>query len=197
MNTKILLEHLYIVFFSVVLSILAGLPLGVAAYLWKPARKPILRLSELLQTIPALALLGMVMLVLGAGKTTVITGLLLYSLLPIVHNTYIGLEAIDPGVKRAARGMGMSRWDRLMTVELPLSFPMIFAGIRIAAVTSVGIAVFAASVGGGGLGSVINRGIRTQNIQLILSGTLTLMAVALVLDGLMAWLEHSLKSGRR
>ncbi|HHX30062.1 MAG TPA: ABC transporter permease [Clostridiaceae bacterium] len=197
MNTKILLEHLYIVFFSVVLSILAGLPLGVAAYLWKPARKPILRLSELLQTIPALALLGMVMLVLGAGKTTVITGLLLYSLLPIVHNTYIGLEAIDPGVKRAARGMGMSRWDRLMTVELPLSFPMIFAGIRIAAVTSVGIAVFAASVGGGGLGSVINRGIRTQNIQLILSGTLTLMAMALVLDGLMAWLEHSLKSGRR
>ena len=197
MNTKIILEHLYLVFMSVILSIGLGLPLGVMAYFHKSVRKPILWISELLQTIPALALLGMVMMVLGAGKATVITGLLLYSLLPIVHNTYLGLETIDPGIKRAARGMGMSRWDRLFSIELPLSFPMIFTGIRIATVTAVGIAVFATSVGGGGLGSVINQGIRTQNMRLILSGTLTLMAMAILFDGVMALIESSLKKGGR
>ena len=192
MNTKILLEQLFIVFASVIVSIAAGLPLGVMAYLYRPLRKPILWISELLQTVPALALLGLVMLVVGAGKTTVIIGLLLYSLLPIVHNTYLGLETIDQGIKRAARGMGMSRLDRLFSVELPLSFPMIFTGIRIATVTSVGIAVFATSVGGGGLGSIINQGIRTQNMKLILSGTLTLMAMAVIFDGEMALIEKRL-----
>ena len=192
MNTKILLEHLYLVFLSVVLSIAVGLPLGITAYLYKPFRRPLLRVTELLQTIPALALLGMVMLVVGAGKTTVIIGLLLYSLLPIVHNSYIGLAQIDPAIKRAARGMGMSKFDRLFAVELPLAFPLIFTGIRIATVTSVGIAVFATSVGGGGLGALINQGIRTQNIQKILSGTLSLMAMAVIFDAVMAWIEKRL-----
>ena len=192
MNTKILLEHLYLVLMSVVLSIAVGLPLGITAYLYKPFRRPLLRVTELLQTIPALALLGMVMLVIGAGKTTVIIGLLLYSLLPIVHNSYIGLAQIDPAIKRAARGMGMSKFDRLFAVELPLAFPLIFTGIRIATVTSVGIAVFATSVGGGGLGTLINQGIRTQNIQKILSGTLSLMAMAVIFDAVMACIETRL-----
>jgi len=192
MNTKILLEHLYLVLLSVVLSIAVGLPLGITAYLYKPFRRPLLRVTELLQTIPALALLGMVMLVVGAGKTTVIIGLLLYSLLPMVHNSYIGLAQIDPAIKRAARGMGMSKFDRLFAVELPLAFPLIFTGIRIATVTSVGIAVFATSVGGGGLGALINQGIRTQNIQKILSGTLSLMAMAVIFDAVMAWIEKRL-----
>ena len=192
MNTKILLEHLYLVLLSVVLSIAVGLPLGITAYLYKPFRRPLLRVTELLQTIPALALLGMVMLVVGAGKTTVIIGLLLYSLLPIVHNSYIGLAQIDPAIKRAARGMGMSKFDRLFAVELPLAFPLIFTGIRIATVTSVGIAVFATSVGGGGLGALINQGIRTQNIQKILSGSHSLMAMAVIFDAVMAWIEKRL-----
>ncbi|HQB81157.1 MAG TPA: ABC transporter permease [Bacillota bacterium] len=189
---KILMEHLYIVFMSVLFSVAVGLPLGVMAYLYRRARKPLLWTSELLQTVPALALLGMVMLVVGAGKLTVIIGLLLYSLLPIVHNTFLGLETIDPGIKRAARGMGMSKMDRLFSVELPLAFPMIFTGIRIATVTSVGIAVFATSVGGGGLGSIINQGIRTQNMKLIARGTLSLMAMAVIFDGAMAWIEKRL-----
>ncbi|HPX92575.1 MAG: ABC transporter permease [Fastidiosipila sp.] len=192
MMIKILMEHLYIVFMSVLFSVAVGLPLGVMAYLYRRARKPLLWTSELLQTVPALALLGMVMLVVGAGKLTVIIGLLLYSLLPIVHNTFLGLETIDPGIKRAARGMGMSKMDRLFSVELPLAFPMIFTGIRIATVTSVGIAVFATSVGGGGLGSIINQGIRTQNMKLIARGTLSLMAMAVIFDGAMAWIEKRL-----
>ncbi|HZK29464.1 MAG TPA: ABC transporter permease [Clostridia bacterium] len=192
MNTKIVLDHLYIVLVSVILSVGVGLPLGVVAYLYRPVRKPVLWISELLQTIPALALLGLVMLVVGAGKATVVIGLLLYSLLPIVHNTYLGLENVNPGIKRAARGMGMSRMDRLFSVELPLSFPMIFTGIRIATVTSIGVAVFATSVGGGGLGSIIYQGIRTQNMKLILTGTLTLMAMAIIFDGGMALIEKRL-----
>ena len=192
MSMQIVLEHLYLVLMSVLASAIVGLPLGICAYLYRPARKLVLMVSELLQTIPALALLGLVMLVFGAGKGTVIIGLVLYSLLPIVHNTFLGLDNIDPAIKEAAYGMGMSQMDRLGNVELPLAFPMIFTGIRIATVTSVGVAVFATSVGGGGLGTIINQGIRTQNMQLILSGTLTLMAMAVIFDGGMALIEKRL-----
>ena len=189
MTMKIVLEHLYLVFMSVLFSTAVGLPLGIFAYLNRPARKVVLWASEVLQTIPALALLGMVMVLFGAGKPTVIIGLVLYSLLPIVHNTFLGLDNINPGIKEAARGMGLSKWDRLFSIELPLAFPMVFTGIRIATVTAVGVAVFATSVGGGGLGAIINQGIRTQNMRLIFSGTLTLMAMAVVFDAGMALIE--------
>ncbi|MDD2992411.1 MAG: ABC transporter permease [Pygmaiobacter sp.] len=189
MTMKLVLEHLYLVLLSVLFSTAVGLPLGIFAYLNRPARKVVLWASEVLQTIPALALLGMVMVLFGAGKPTVIIGLVLYSLLPIVHNTFLGLDNINPGIKEAARGMGLSKWDRLFSIELPLAFPMVFTGIRIATVTAVGVAVFATSVGGGGLGSIINQGIRTQNMRLIFSGTLTLMAMAVVFDAGMALIE--------
>lgn len=192
MTTKLVLEHLYLVFLSVLFSTAIGLPLGIFAYLYRPARRIVLWTSEILQTIPALALLGLVMLAFGAGKTTVVIGLVLYSLLPVVHNTFLGLDTIGSGIIEAARGMGLSKWDRLFTIELPLAFPMVFTGIRIATVTSVGVAVFATSVGGGGLGSIINQGIRTQNMRLILSGTITLMAMAVLFDLSMALIEKKL-----
>jgi len=189
MTMKIVLEHLYLVLMSVLFSTAVGLPLGIFAYLYRPARQVVLWVSEILQTIPALALLGMVMVLFGAGKPTVIIGLVLYSLLPIVHNTFLGLDGINPGIKEAARGMGLSKSDRLFSIELPLALPMVFTGIRIATVTGVGVAVFATSVGGGGLGAIINQGIRTQNMRLIFSGTLTLMAMAVVFDAGMALIE--------
>lgn len=192
MTLDILLEHLYLVFMSVLFSTFVGLPLGIIAYLYRPIRRVVLWGSEILQTIPALALLGLVMLVFGAGKLTVIIGLVLYSLLPIVHNTFLGLENISAGVKEAARGMGLSKWDRLLSIELQLAFPMIFTGIRIATVTSVGVAVFATSVGGGGLGSIINQGIRTQNMHLVLSGTFAMMIMAVFFDFTMALIEKKL-----
>lgn len=197
MTAEIVLEHLYLVFLSVLFSTAVGLPLGICAYLYSPARRSILWISEILQTIPALALLGMVMLMLGPGKTTVVTGLVLYSLLPVVHNTFLGLDSISPGIKEAAKGMGLSKWDRLFSIELPMAFPMIFTGTRIATVTSVGVAVFATTVGGGGLGSVINQGIRTQNVRLILFGTVTLMAMAVVFDLIMAAIEKKLSRSRK
>ena len=186
-------EHLYIVLLSVLLSLALGLPLGVAAYLWPRVRRPILWVADLFQTVPSLALLGILMVFLGAGKATVVGGITLYSLLPIVRNTCLGLSEVDPGLKEAARGCGMSRWEQLTKVELPLALPMTFTGIRIAAVNAIGTAVFAAFVGGGGLGAAIYQGIRVRNMRLILLPTAALMAMAFLFDTLMGWFEKYLQ----
>ncbi len=147
-------------------------------------------------TIPSLALLGMIMVVLNPGKLTVIIGITLYSLLPIVRNTYLGLQEVDPGIKEAARGMGMSKFYRLFKVEVPYAFPTMFTGVRIAVVNAIGTAVFAAFVGGGGLGSVITQGIRISSMKMILSATGVLMVIALVLDLLMGWFEKQMKKNK-
>lgn len=193
MTWELVWQHLFIVLASALLSIAIGLPLGVLAYLFPKARAVILRIVDLLQTVPSLALLGTIMVFLGAGKQTVILGIMLYSLLPIVRNTCLGLQEVDPGVKEAARGMGMGRMYRLLKVEFPLAFPMIFTGVRIAVVNAIGSAVFAAFVGGGGLGSVINRGIRIQDMRLILSATGALMLIAMILDLTMGAIERHLE----
>ncbi|WP_303866440.1 ABC transporter permease [Acetobacterium wieringae] len=197
MDASIVLEHLYLVAMTVIFSVIVGLPIGVLAYLKPSVRKIVLWSVELLQTIPALALLGLIIIALGPGKMTVITGLVLYSLLPIVHNTFVGLESVDSGIKEAGKGMGLTQLDRLISVEIPLAFPMIFTGIRIATVTTVGVAVFATSVGGGGLGKVIYQGIRTQNMNLIVSGTVSLMIMAVLFDVLMIWINRRLAKGTR
>jgi len=186
------LEHLYIVLIAVVLTIVVGVPLGVLAYFFPRARRIILGVSEILQTIPAMAMLGIIMVFIGAGKPTVVLGLLLYSLLPVVQNTYIGLNEVDSGIKEVATGMGMTRLYKLIHVELQIAFPYVFTGIRIATVTAVGVAVFACFVGGGGLGNVIYNGIRVQNMRLILSSTGVLMAMAIGFDALMALAEKYL-----
>lgn len=193
MTWNLIWEHLFIVLAAGILSIAIGLPLGILAYLYPKARPVILRIVDILQTIPALALLGIIMVFVGAGKVTVITGIMLYSLLPIVRNTYLGLQQVDSGVKEAALGMGMSRAYRLFGVEFPLAFPTIFTGIRIAVVNAIGTAVFAAFVGGGGIGSVLNRGIRVQDMGLILKGTMALMTIAVVLDLLMGLFEGKMR----
>jgi osmoprotectant transport system permease protein len=192
MSFDIVLEHLLMVIASVVCSIIVGLPLGIASYYFPRARKTILFISDVLQTVPSLALLGIIMIFVGAGKLTVIIGITLYSLLPIVRNTYLGLSEVDPGVKEAARGMGMSRFYRLFKIELPLAFPIMFTGIRIATVNAIGTIVFAASVGGGGLGSVIYKGIRVMNVKWIALGTLSLMLMAIVFDVTMGIVEKRL-----
>lgn len=193
MTWSLVTEHLFIVLAASLFSIGIGLPLGILAYVYPKARSLILRVVDLLQTIPALALLGIIMVFMGAGKVTVITGITLYSLLPIVRNTCLGLQEVDPGVKEAARGMGMSRPYRVLRVEFPLAFPTVFTGIRIAVVNAIGTAVFAAFVGGGGLGGIINRGIRIQDIGLILSGTGVLMVIAIILDSLLSWMEKEMR----
>ncbi len=197
MTLKLLWEHIYIVLMSMALATVVGLPLGIVCYFCPKVRKPIMWVVDVLQTIPALALLGMIMVVAGAGKPTVIIGIALYSLLPIVSNTCLGLEQVDEGIKEAARGMGMGRWKRLQSVELPLAFPVIFTGLRIAAVNSVGSAVFAAFVGGGGIGTLINKAVRIRDMGLLAQGTVTLMAIAVALDLGMGAIEKALAGKER
>ncbi|MDO5142815.1 MAG: glycine betaine ABC transporter substrate-binding protein [Eubacteriales bacterium] len=197
MTWSLVMEHLFIVLASSLLSICIGLPLGLLAYAVPKARAVILRVVDLLQTVPALALLGIIMVFIGAGKATVITGITLYSLLPIVRNTCLGLQEVPAGIKEAARGMGMSTLYRLLRVEFPLAFPTVFTGIRIAVVNAIGTAVFAAFVGGGGLGGIINRGIRVQDMGLILGATGALMVIAILLDTLLSWVEKQMYTAHR
>lgn len=197
MTAAMVLDHLLIVLASLVIAIGMGVPLGLLSYLSPKVGAVILRVVDLIQTTPALALLGIIMVFMGAGKPTVMVGLALYSLLPIVRNTNLGLSQVAPHLKEAATGMGMSRTYRLLHVELPLAAPMLFTGIRIAVVNAIGTAVFAASVGGGGIGNIINSGIRQRNMELILYGTLALMAMALVLDLVMGFVERRLNSHTR
>ena len=196
MTWSLICEHLFIVLAASILSIAIGLPLGIWAYVSKTARPIILRAVDLLQTIPSLALLGIIMVFLAPGKLTVITGITLYSLLPIVRNTCLGLQEVDPGVKEAARGMGMSKPYRVLMVEFPLAFPTVFTGIRIAVVNAIGTAVFAAFVGGGGLGGVITQAIRISDMKLILAATGVLMVIAVVLDLLMGWFENQMRKDK-
>ena len=193
MSWNLVIDHLFMVLAASVLAIAIGIPLGIMAYLYPKTRKVILNIVDILQTIPALALLGLIMIVSGAGKGTVILGIMLYSLLPITRNTYLGLSGIDPGIKEAATGVGMTSAERLTKVEFPIAFPTIFTGIRIAIVNAIGIAVFAAFVGGGGIGSVMYQAIRTQDMAKILLATGVLMVIAVVLDLLMSLSESMIR----
>lgn len=193
MTFSLIMEHMFLVLAAVTLSILIGIPLGVCAYMMPKSRGVILKAVDILQTIPALALLGLIMILAGPGKLTVVIGITLYSLLPIVQNTCLGLSGIDPGVEEAAKGVGMTPMERLTQVEFPIAFPTVFTGIRIALVNAIGIAVFAAFVGGGGIGGVMNKAIRTQDMQMILTATGALMLIAVVLDLLMGVSEAQIR----
>jgi osmoprotectant transport system permease protein len=193
MSWSLVIEHLFIVLAASVLSIAVGIPLGIAAYLFPKARRIILKVVDIFQTIPALALLGMIMILVGPGKTTVVIGITLYSLLPIVSNTYLGLSGVDPGIREAAKGVGMTRFERITKVEFPLAFPSVFTGIRLAIINAIGTAVFAAFVGGGGIGGVMNRAIRTQNMKMILEATGCLMLIAIILDLAMSFCESRIR----
>ena len=193
MTVSLILEHLFLVLAAAILSIAIGLPLGILAYVSPKLRGVILRVVDLLQTIPSLALLGVIMVVLGPGKATVVTGITLYSLLPIVRNTCLGFQQVDPGIKEAATGMGMSAAYRIFRVELPLAFPTVFTGIRIAVVNAIGTAVFAAFVGGGGLGSVITQAIRVSDMSMLLKATAALMVIAMALDVIMGRFEKMME----
>ena len=197
MTLSMVVEHLSMVVFAIVIAILIGGAPGPAVLSQPAARGVVLRVVDLIQTTPALALLGIIMVTpLGAGKPTVILGLALYS--PPAHRAqrHPGAEpGVPPPSREAAKGMGMTRVYSLFHVELPLAMPMLFTGLRIAVVNAIGTAVFASSVGGGGLGNLINTGIRRNDVAMILSGTAALMAMALLLDNLMAFCER--RMGRR
>jgi len=178
-------EHLGLVLFSVLLAILIGLPLGILAYRSTAVRGPILGIAGVLQTIPSLALFGFLIpapFIGGIGPRTAITALVLYALLPIVRNTYVGLTGVDPAVRESAIAMGMTDRQLLTQVELPLALRTILAGVRVATVTTVGTATIAAVIGAGGLGVFIFRGVASVNTAQLLAGSIPAALLALLAE---------------
>ena len=192
------LEHLALVGVATAIAVAIGVPLGVTATRRPGVGRMVLGAANLVQTIPSLALFGFLIPVPflgGIGARTAIVALVLYGLLPILRNTHAGITGVDPAVREAAVAMGMSDRQRLWRVELPLAFPVILAGIRIATVISVGIATIAAAIGAGGLGVYIFRGVAMVDNGLILAGAVPAAFLAIALDRGLGWLER--RVGRR
>jgi len=188
-------EHLILVIISLAIAISIGLPVGIFITRQPKLAAPILGLANAIQTIPSLAIFGFLISVPflgGIGKTPAIFALTLYALLPIIRNTYIGINSINPAIIEAGIGMGMTDQQLLLQVEIPLALPVILAGVRVATVISVGIATIAAAVGGGGLGVFIFRGISTVNNELILAGAVPAAVIALSADFGLELLEKNL-----
>jgi osmoprotectant transport system permease protein len=177
-----LLAHIGLTFISLLIAIIIGVPLGIFIAKRKRFSAPVLALVGVLQTIPSIALLGFMIPLLGIGPKPAIVALFLYALLPIVRNTYTGLNGVDHAVRDAAKGMGMSGKQILTKVELPLALPVILAGIRTATVINVGVATLAAYIAAGGLGEFIFGGIALNNTNMILAGAIPAALLAIVLD---------------
>ena len=188
-------EHLILVVIAMTIAISIGLPVGIFITRQPQLAAPILGLANTIQTIPSLAIFGFLISVPflgGIGKVPAIVALTLYALLPIIRNTYIGINSINPAIKEAGIGMGMTDQQLLLKVEIPLALPVILAGVRVATVISVGIATIAAAIGGGGLGVFIFRGISTVNNELILAGAIPAALIALSADFGLGFLEKNL-----
>lgn len=192
MSLELVLEHLYLVVVSCAVVIAVGIPLGIFTYYHGKLGKIVLTAVDLIQTVPVLAVMGLLMTVFGANSLTVIIAMILYLLLPVVRNTNTGLNHVNPLLKETADAMGMNRRQKLVKVEFPLAFPFILTGIRITVVNAVGVAVFGTFVGGGGLGSILYRGIRIQNLNLILEGTLVLLVMSMCFDYILGFYEKKI-----
>ena len=193
------LQHIGLVSVAMGIAISIGIPLGVLATRRPAAGRWILGVANIMQTVPSLALFGLLIpvpLLGGIGSRTAIVALALYALLPIIRNTHTGITGVDPAVLEAARGMGMTRRQLLWMVEMPLSVSVILAGVRVATVISVGIATIAAAIGAGGLGTFIFRGLSMVNNELILRGAIPAALLAIFADAGLGWVERRLDARR-
>ncbi|MFJ8513663.1 osmoprotectant update ABC transporter permease/substrate-binding subunit OpuFB [Lysinibacillus xylanilyticus] len=184
-----LVEHIQISFIALFFAVVIAIPLGIYLTNKKKIAESIIGISAVLQTIPSLALLGLLIPLFGIGKVPAIIALVVYALLPILRNTFTGINEVDPSLKEAAMAMGMNTRKRLVKVELPLAMPVIMAGIRTAMVLIVGTATLAALIGAGGLGDIILLGIDRNNTALIILGAVPAAILALVFDFLLKKLE--------
>jgi osmoprotectant transport system permease protein len=179
------IEHLHLVTIAIFIAIIVGIPLGILVTRKPKFKKPILGFANIMQTIPSLALFGLLIPVPvlgGIGARTAIIALTLYSLLPIIRNTYTGIIGVDPAIREAGKGMGMTDMQLLLQVEIPLALGVIIAGVRVAAVIAIGLATIAAAIGAGGLGVFIFRGVATVNNQLLFAGAIPAALMALAAD---------------
>lgn len=192
--TRLATEHLQMALAAVALGLVVGIPLGVIISRVSALRTPVLWLTNALQTIPALALAGVMMIFLGLGRDTAIVVLFAYTLMPIVQATYTGIQSVDAAMLEAARGMGMTRWQILRMVEFPLAFSLLLAGLRLAVVLAIGSASIMSLIGAGGLGYEIFTGISRVNTNLIIGGAAVSALLAVTADLLLGALERRLTS---
>jgi osmoprotectant transport system permease protein len=185
-------EHLWMVGIATLLAIALGVPLGILITRRPALRKPVIAVANIIQTVPSLALFGFLLPAPWIGERAgrlAILALMLYSLLPMIRNTYAGIAGVDRSIIEAARGMGLTDWQLLFKVELPLAASVILAGIRVSVVISIGLATIAAAIGAGGLGELIFRGLAMVNNAVILAGAIPAAIMALLADFLIGWME--------
>ena len=189
-------EHVGLSLGATLAAVVIGLPLGVVASRSPRLERPMLGAIDVVQTIPSLALFGLLLplpLIGGIGATPAVIALLLYALLPIVRTTVVGIRGVEPSIVEAARGLGATNRQRLLRVELPLAAPTILAGVRVAAVTSIGTATIAAAIGAGGLGTFVFRGVAVVDNRLILLGAVPAALLAVVVDVILRVAERRLR----
>jgi osmoprotectant transport system permease protein len=192
---QLTLEHLWLVGIPILLAVASGVPLGILLTRRPGLSKPVIGAANVVQTIPSLALFGFLLPLPWLGERAdrlAIVALTLYALLPVIRNTYTGILGVDPRVREAARGMGMTDGQVLFKVELPLAMGVILAGVRVATVITVGVATIAAAIGAGGLGEFIFRGVAMVDNRVILAGAIPAALLALLLDLLLGLLERKL-----
>ena len=198
--TMLTLEHLRLVLWSLAIALLVGIPAGILLTRHPKSRTLVLGANNIIQTIPSLALFGLLLPVpwLGArADRLTITALALYALLPIVRGAYTGVSGVDPTVLEVATGMGLTPRQVLWHVELPLAMPVILGGVRVAAVITIGVATIAAAIGAGGLGEFIFRGLAMVDNHVILAGAIPAALMALAADGLIGLVQRLLQRPRR
>ena len=186
-------EHALLVLAATALAAGIGIPAGVVLTRRPALARVVLGAASIAQTVPSLALLGLLIplpVLGGIGKSTAIIALVVYALLPILRNTHAGIRSVDPAVLEAADGLGFSPGERRRMVELPLALPVILAGVRVATVATIGLATVAAAIGAGGLGVLIYRGIATVDDRLILAGAVPAAVLAVGADALLGWMER-------
>ena len=188
-------QHLFLVFTAIAIAILIGIPLGILITRKPALSRPVLGFANAIQTMPSLAIFGFLIpvpFIGGIGPRTAIVALILYSLLPIIRNTYLGIMGVDPAIREAGLGMGMTDRQLLMQVEIPLALGVILGGVRLATVIGVGLATIAAAIGAGGLGEFIFRGVAIVDSQLILAGAIPAAIMALTADFAIGLVERRL-----
>lgn len=194
---RLTLQHLSLVGTAVGLAILTGVPIGIAISQNQRAARIVLAVAAIIMTLPSVALFGLMIPPLsligqGIGFVPAVLALFLYSQLPIIRNTSTAISNVDPALREAARGMGMTTWQRLTQVELPLAVPLIMAGVRIAVVVNIGIAAIATYIGAGGLGSLISRGISQSDVRQLIAGAFIVSLIAVLSDFALAWVQRFL-----
>ena len=190
---ELTIQHAQVVLFAVTVSTVLGVTLGVMTYRRERAHQLLLAVTSTFLTIPSFALFALMIPIFGLGFWPTAIALVFYTLLPVVRNTVAGLRNADPAVSESAEAMGMSAWQRLFRIDLPLAWPVIIAGIRISVLLAMGIAAVAAVVNGPGLGNDIFAGLArigsVQDLNLVLGGTLGIIILALIFDGLLSLLS--------